>query len=124
MGNGSDASLELAKELHNVFVIEELRAGMLAKKAAGFKWHKPEFQKNFLIHFFGYRKFSKLSKTSITPNVPFCVIFCICAFFLYSKLNTQKGACKTFFSNSCTSAILQLCPLNCDGTRILIRKEK
>lgn len=43
MENGSDPSLELAKELHNVFVVEELRAGILYKKANGFNWHKRYF---------------------------------------------------------------------------------
>ena len=43
MENGSDASLELAKELHNVFVVEELRAGLLYKRANGFTWHKRYF---------------------------------------------------------------------------------
>ena len=42
MENGSEASLELAKELHNVFVVEELRAGVL-KKHGGLSWHKRYF---------------------------------------------------------------------------------
>ena len=43
MENGSDASLELAKELHNIFVVEELRAGLLYKRANGISWHKRYF---------------------------------------------------------------------------------
>ena len=43
MQNGSEPSLELAKELHNIFVTEELRAGILHKRANGFSWHKRYF---------------------------------------------------------------------------------
>ena len=41
--NGKDPSLELAKELHTVFVLEELRAGSLSKRVNALKWNKRFF---------------------------------------------------------------------------------
>lgn len=41
--NGKDPSLELAKELHTVFVMEEIRAGSLHKRVNAFKWNKRYF---------------------------------------------------------------------------------
>jgi hypothetical protein len=41
--NGRDSSLELAKELHTVFVTEELRAGTLSKRVNALKWNKRYF---------------------------------------------------------------------------------
>ncbi|CBY19236.1 unnamed protein product [Oikopleura dioica] len=41
--SGKDPSLELAKELHTVFVLEELRAGSLSKRVNALKWNKRFF---------------------------------------------------------------------------------
>jgi len=41
--SGKDPSLEMAKELNTVFVVEELRAGTLSKRVNAFKWNKRYF---------------------------------------------------------------------------------
>jgi len=66
MESGSDPSLELAKELHNIFVVEELRAGILYKKAAGFKWHK----RYFAVVPFELRWYTSAEKKGNPKSIP------------------------------------------------------
>lgn len=66
MDNGSDASLELAKELHNIFVIEELRAGPLQKRANNITWHK----RYFTVVPFELRWYSNGEKTGKPKCIP------------------------------------------------------
>ena len=66
MVTGSDPSLELAKELHNIFVVEELRAGMLHKKASGFKWHK----RYFAVVPFELRWYTSAEKKGNPKSIP------------------------------------------------------